>query len=205
MAKPRPAHPDEEILERYVMGRLEEPALGAFEEHLMLCELCQQRTDDATVYVSVLKETLATAPAPAPEKHWREWLTLRWLPVPAPALAGALAVLLAVLVWQPWHAASPAEWRTVELQTMRGGETRGPASEGYSLQLLLDVSGLDATGAVAQIVTGEGKPVAEVPVRPAGNKVEAQYAPGLAAGQYWVRLTKSGDVLREYSLLVQRR
>lgn len=201
------AHPEIEALERYALGRLDEPELGQLEEHLLICAPCQERLDEAAEYVSVMRE--ATALAAATEKAepaWRRWIRMDWLPVPAPALAGAMAVLLAALIWHPWAAEMPTEWRTVELQTLRGGTAAAETGlEGYSLHLRLDVAGLDMNGTTAQIVDAGGAVLAELPIVLADGKAELRYAPGLAAGDYWVRLKWGGETVREYALRVQKR
>jgi hypothetical protein len=205
MTEQTKAHPEEEILERFAMDQLNGPELDRFEDHLLLCAHCQERLDEVTGYVAVMREAAENVAAEAPvESVWRRWLRLDWLPMPAPALAGAFVVLIAVLAWQPWRATAPSEWRTVELATLRGGAAGSVGTEGFSLHLRLDVDGLDTAGAAAQIVTANGKTIAEVPAPVAEGKAELRYAPGLEAGQYWVRLKKSGETLREYSLVVAK-
>ncbi|MFN0106947.1 MAG: hypothetical protein ACKV2U_33245 [Bryobacteraceae bacterium] len=207
MAKHSKAHPEEEILERYAMGRLDEPELGEMEEHLLLCAHCQVRLDETSEYVSLMrKATEIVATARPVEAAWRSWLRLDWLPIPVPAMAGALVALVAILVWQPWSATAPNEWRTVELATLRGGAAANAGGvEGFALHMRLDVAGLDAAGASAQIVNVSGTVVTETPVAMAEGKAELRYAAGLPPGQYWVRLKKSGETVREYSLVVQAR
>lgn len=122
MAQPRKAHPEEEKLELYALGRLDEPELGEVEEHILICAPCQERLDEATAYVAVMREaTRNVAFAPVVEPAWRRLFRLDWLPMPAPALVGALVILVAVLAWQPWRVAAPEEWQRVELATMLGG------------------------------------------------------------------------------------
>ena len=210
MAEHRNEHVDAEILERYAMGRLDEPALGALEEHLLLCADCQEQLDEATEFVSVMREATEKLASAAPsESPWRRWLRvgMDYFPIPIPAMAGAMAVLVAVLIWQPWQAAAPGEWRTVQLETVRGGTPAGSGMgiEGFSLDLQLDIAGLDAGGANAQIVSANGRILVEMPVTLVDGKAELRYAAGLEAGQYWVRLKRSGETVREYSLEVRRR
>ena len=206
MTKFKKTHPEEEILERFSMGRLVEPELGEFEEHLLICDRCQERLDEATEFAGLMREAAGKVAEEAPvESAWRQWLRLDWLPGRMPALAGAMVILMAVLAWQPWRAAAPGEWRTVELATMRGGPPPLAALEGYALHLRLDVTGLDAAGTTAQIVSANGALVAETPVALVEGKTELRHAAGLGAGQYWVRLKKAGETVREYSLAVARR
>jgi hypothetical protein len=206
MAEQRKAHPDEEMLELYALGRLDEPELGEVEEHILVCAGCQERLDEATQFAGLMREATANVAVAAPvEAAWKKWLRLDWLPVPMPALAGAMAILIAVLVWQPWRAAGPAELRAVELATMRGEATGAVAVSGFALDLKLDVAGLETAGATAQIVEASGGLVAEGTITVDGGRATMRYLPGLKAGQYWVRLKKSGETLREYSLTVRGR
>lgn len=208
MAEQKKAHPEVEVLERYAMNRLAEPALGELEEHLLLCGYCQERLDEATEYVAVMREATATvvAEAPATESAWQRWLRLEW-PIPMPAMAGAMAMLVALTIWQPWKPATPTEWRTVELATLRGDAGAARGVEGFALHLRLDVAGLEVSGvgATAQIVTGDGAELAQAPVAVADGKAELRYAAGLRAGQYFVRLKRAGETVREYSLVVEGR
>jgi anti-sigma factor RsiW len=207
MPESRKSHPEEELLERYAMGRLAEPQLGEVEEHLLICQGCQERLDEATAYTAILRQAAANVAAQpqAAEAGWRQWLRLEWLPMPMPALAGAMAVLAIALVWQPWRTPGVLEWRTVELETMRGGGSEAAGMEGFGLALRLDVSGLVIDGATGQIVSADGQVVAEGTVAMVAGKAEFRHAPGLAAGRYWVRLKKNGETLREYALVVRNR
>lgn len=203
---PRKAHPEEETLELYALGRLDEPELGEVEEHILICSPCQERLDEATEYIGLMRTAVTNVAMAAPvEPAWRKWLRLDWIPMPMPALAGAMMVLVAVVLWQPWRATAPTEWRTVEMATLRGEASGAVAVEGFALDLRLDVTGLDAAGATAQLVTSTGSQVAELPVVLEKDKAEVRYAGGLTAGQYWVRLKKSGETVREFSLTVRER
>jgi hypothetical protein len=192
------------MLELYALGRLDEPELGEVEEHILVCAGCQERLDEATEFAGLMREATANVAVAAPvEAAWRKWLRLDWLPMPMPALAGAMAVLIAVLVWQPWRVTGPTEWRTVELATVRGEAGGAVAVAGFGLDLRLDVAGLETAGASAQIVEASGGVMAELPITVDGGKATLRYAAGLKTGQYWVRLKKSGETLREYSLTVR--
>ena len=48
----------EDTIERYAMGRLARTSLARFEEHLLLCEECQDRVFEADAYLAALRETL---------------------------------------------------------------------------------------------------------------------------------------------------
>ena len=109
MAEHRKAHPDDEMLELYALGRLVEPGLGEVEEHLLVCAGCQERLDEVTEFAGLMREATANVAAAAPvEPGWKKWLRLDWIPMAMPTLAGAMAVMIAVLVWQPWGGARPS-------------------------------------------------------------------------------------------------
>ena len=206
MTEPRKAHPEEETLELYALGRLDEPELGEVEEHILICAPCQERLDEATDYVALMREAARNVSlAPVQEPAWKRLFQLDWLPMPGPALAGAFVVLLAVLVWQPWRVTAPGEWQQVELATMRGDLAGRVAMEGFGLDLRLDARGLALAGATTQIVAADGAVIGEFPALMETDKVVVKYAPGLRAGQYWVRLRVAGETVREYSLAVRTR
>jgi len=206
MADAPQAHPNDEVIERYALGKLAEPELGEVEEHVLICERCQERVIEAEEFAAVMREAAANVAAEQPrEAWWRRWVTLDWLPMPAPALAAAMMVLVALVVWQPWRAGAPAEWRTVELETLRGGEQKAGAAEGFALDLRLDTAGIETVGLTAQIVGADGRLVTETALTAEGGKASLRYAAGLKAGQYWVRLKRNGETVREYSLPVAGR
>ena len=64
---------------------------------------------------------------------------------------------------------------------------------------------IDTIASVTQLVNGEGTLLRESAVYVGGVKAEFRYEKGLKAGQYWVRLKKRGETVREYSLVVRSR
>jgi anti-sigma factor RsiW len=48
----------DDTIERYAMGRLAKASLARFEEHLLLCEECQDRVFEADAYLAALRGTL---------------------------------------------------------------------------------------------------------------------------------------------------
>ena len=61
-------HIDEEILERYALGRLTEDGAAPVEEHLLVCHWCQDALAAADEYIRAVR---AAAPklASQPEQH----------------------------------------------------------------------------------------------------------------------------------------
>ena len=132
-------------------------------------------------------------------------MLLEWFPMHAPAMAGAMLALVALVTWQPWQPPVVRGTQTVELRTMRGEAVGTTATTNVGLHLLLDTSGLDVADSSVQIVAADGRPVSEVPLAIINGKAEINHPTGLIAGQYWVRLKKSGETMREYSLRMVER
>jgi hypothetical protein len=203
MAINRAVHPTDEVLERFALGRLDEPEMGEFEEHLLTCAGCQDQLDEATEYVAVLRQACKNfLAAPEVESVWRKWMRVAWTPLRVPAMAGATLVVVAVLAWQPWLPPLVRGTQSVELRTMRGDAAGTTTKANVGLHLILDTSGLDVANASVQIVTEDGRQVFEGPLAFISGTAEVNHPGGLRPGQYWVRLKNSGETMREYSLRV---
>ncbi len=202
-------HPSADVLEQYFLGTLKGPLLDEVEEHLLVCEQCQDDLADCDEYVGAMK--LATAnlrkekPLDVKSRGWRSWFRVSgWLS--KPIWAGALAAIaLSVMILIP--RTSP-EGRTIEvtLRTMRGPSaevSQAPAERPFVLNA--DAAGLPEAGQYSmEIADGSGAAVWHgTPVR-TGDRVRAEIPARLAAGRYWVRLSNSsGTLLREYALEVR--
>src|SRR5213592_3377080 len=79
-------HPQDETFELYALGRLQEPELGQLEEHLLVCDGCQDKLDEATEFVSVMKGATRNVAAEegVKEPKERKWFHFDWLLAPAP-------------------------------------------------------------------------------------------------------------------------
>lgn len=185
-------HPGEDAFENYAFDRLSESDSAIFEEHLLICERCQEKFAQTDEYIRLMK--VATAgyvrekgePPPRIKSRNRG---LRWnVAAAAMILVTGLAVLLT--------GRSPAGQPTalVSLDAYRGETSRAPA--GRPLDLKIDLTDVRASSHYGvEIVDAEGRKVwsGETPVR---------IAAGLVAGTYWVRLfTDSGELLREFGLV----
>ena len=92
------------LVERYLLGELADPERDAFEEHYFSCPSCAEEVVTATKFLDNAKRPLmelqpgqAARPAiEAAAPWWERWLAF----VPKPALAGACAVMAAVMAWQ---------------------------------------------------------------------------------------------------------
>jgi len=55
------SHRDEDFIETYVLGRLSQDQSASFEEHLLICPVCQAATAEAEVYVEAMQGALSEA------------------------------------------------------------------------------------------------------------------------------------------------
>jgi hypothetical protein len=63
--RPVDTHLSEEAVENYAVGRLPEAQLASFEEHLFLCQSCQERLDEEDEFAAAMWSSDGTAkPAP---------------------------------------------------------------------------------------------------------------------------------------------
>lgn len=177
------------------MNRLSETELGPVEEHLLLCPACQDR-------VSKVDEYIATAKAAARriESEKRPWKQLV-LAYPKPLWAATTAALLFLLYFVWPNARGPAQ--TLALTTMRGAVSSPIANAGAPMQLKLDASGLQARDTYSvDVVDASGAQVATMQAKRTGDTIVVETDP-LRSGQYWIRVSAQGAVLREFSLPVR--
>jgi len=197
MHKLAQAHPSEEVLEEYALGRLRGPELEQFEEHLLVCAQCQDGLAETDEFIADMKQAAGNAPQPERKRFGRFNL------LPKPVWAGALAAAaLAVVVWMPRHppAAYDAE---VTLQAMRGVEAAAPAiPAGKPFLLKADMTGLPpASEFRLEVADSGGGVVWRATVSPKDALISTVVARKLGAGRYWVRLYHpAGALLREYGL-----
>jgi hypothetical protein len=211
-------HPPEEVLERYSMAYSSSDGVAAglsvallseeeherVEEHLFLCESCRKQLDECDQWVALMKA------AAAPVSHgttvgsppfWRRW----WRTVNEfgswPALAGGMAMIVAVL-WMAPALFSPGRnggVSSVSLSAMRGNDLRVRVRAGASLELKIEDD--DVAGASVLVVDAAGRQVWSGALEQ-GNTARV---PSLKEGTYWVRLMSagSGEQIKEYGLSVE--
>lgn len=189
-------HPNEDILEEYLLHRLPEPLVAQVEEHLLICPLCQDAITDTDQFVAALK---AAASQPAPATVRPGWLDARTNL--APVLA--LVILALVVVWNypnyPQDASTPV---AVSLSSLRGTNPLSPAPAGKLLQLCIDVPDLlSGREYGVEVVDTAGGPVWKGAVSGVDGKLVATMSKPLVSGVYWVRLYgTNSELLREFGL-----
>jgi hypothetical protein len=192
------AHIPEESLELYSMGRLPQ---HEFEEHLLVCPVCEERLTESDRYVRVMREatrrlqtaTAKTTPLWNPRMAW------------GLALAGAIAVIVAVPRFQT--TGNPAQ--EITLSTMRGPDSPGAkAAADRPVTLRIDISNLPSASISAlEVVNVSGQVVWQGRAEVRDGILVAPTGRSLDAGQYWVRVYSENperSLLREFSLLVDR-
>lgn len=88
------------VIERYLLGELNEAERSEFESHYFACPECAEGVLAGARFVGNAKAPLlALDPSMAPSgRFWERWLA----PVPKTALAGACGALGLALAWQIW-------------------------------------------------------------------------------------------------------
>ncbi|MGA2594257.1 MAG: zf-HC2 domain-containing protein [Bryobacteraceae bacterium] len=201
-------HADDDLLERYSMGRLAGPELERFEEHLLICPQCQDNLASADAYVGGIRSAAAEFEQQSTVAGRPQSRRLFNLPRPAGVLGlAALGLFLAAgIEWRLLHRSS-APPALVVLKATRGTENPSNAATpaGKPFILILDLTDLrPLSGYRLEIVDGAGHRVFESAAAPANNKLQTTVAQGLPAGMYYVRVYAPGaDLLREYGMQVR--
>ncbi len=195
-------HAEDEVLEQYLLGHLNGPAAEALEEHVLECNLCQERAEAAQTYVLSMKRALANEVAEKPGSSGR-FRVLEFVPRSRPVWGAAAALLvLAVGGALEWQKFSPMAKPVVVTLTATRGETASVRAKG-PLEVNLDAQDLSAASAYGvQVVNAEGAEVwQQQSVNVRNGYVHLLIQKRLSTGQYFVRLTAaSGGTPREYGL-----
>jgi anti-sigma factor RsiW len=194
-------HIPEETLEQYCLGRLSESETEPVEEHLLLCNLCQDTLTETEQFVTAVRSALDQLESqPATETWWaRLWRSLTTLPKPVFAMA---ACALALIVIIPSQTRNPA---VVQLQAMRGAEsaTQAPANTKLTLRLPAPTAATLEQGRLElRVANLDGAVVAQAPVQQKEGHIIAEID-GLSAGAYWARLYSNDQIVAEYGLNVR--
>jgi hypothetical protein len=201
-------HPDEEVIEKYSLGDLSEEKVTRFEEHLLICESCQDRVTASDRYVSEMQSASAQIRRGTPRTKVRRW----YFPPMVATLTVAAGVVFAGAAGLEWrtkwngilHQAEPAF--AINLIATRGNGIDAKAPAGRPLTLQLDLAGLQRESSFRlELVDGVGKRVWQGVVISQGSQAVAS-VPKMASGPYFLRTyAPSGRLLREYGLEVESR
>ncbi len=202
------AHWDETQLEQYALRKLPEPEVEALEEHLLVCEVCQQNLARTDEYVSAMRSVSARLRA-EDEQREESWLPSWLVGAQMAWVMAAAAVLLGAAAFVNWRKAET--WTTapaaVFLEATRGVESPvgAQAPSGVPFRVKLDVRGLPAEGSwEVEIVDANGRQVWRGALSAAGETAEGRVDARLKPGQHFVRLRSAwGELQREFSLKVR--
>jgi hypothetical protein len=186
-----------EELERFSLRQVSAEEMEAFEDHLLICEPCRLRFEDAETYVASMRR--ASAQWRAGQKPKTSWWSISRL-IPVLAAVALLAVGLAALSNSPLTPAAPL---ALTLTATRGTAPLGTAKAGQAIRLTPDVVGISEPAPYRlEIVDAAGRVTWKAVYDPAAGPAQV---PGQAAGPHFVRAyLQSGRLLREYGLDVQR-
>jgi hypothetical protein len=193
-------HPSEDVLESYIFHRLPEVEEARLEEHLLICEPCQDALASLDEYVSLMKSATA-GPRPVAHRRWTASHSrgLAW--------AGAVAAVCLVGILGPWRKNAPNVPTPVTLSSFRGSErvsmARAPA--GVPLDLGIETDYLEGAGSWRiEIVDAAGRSAWNgSPTSATPGRMVARVAKDLDAGQYWVRVYGSAGLLQEFGLRLE--
>jgi uncharacterized C2H2 Zn-finger protein len=186
-------HPDENVLEEYVFGRLSDAKTEVLEVHLLLCPQCQAALAETDDYIRLVKFAASRKLETRRRRSGKR---------AAIAAAGVLAAAsIAIFSWFKPHA--PAV--SVTLVSLRGGTESNQAAAGHPLDLSIAEGDIPpAPQYELEMVTSGGEAVWSGPAKPSDGRLSAHIARSLHAGRYWVRLyAPPTGLLAEYGLQVK--
>jgi hypothetical protein len=196
----RDSHVEEEQLEQYSIGALPEPDVARVEEHILICETCQEKLAHADSWIRSVRR-VSTEFQPAPRRFWHTWALPRFVPVLA---ASVVLVLVAGLAVQ-FHKRVPLAPLAVVLEGNRGAVNVATIPASQPLLLQPDVTGLPPFSQYRlEVVNDTGKRVWRQTVAATSAGTPAANISQIAHGAYFVRLySPAGELLREYALEVR--
>ena len=198
-------HESDERLELYALDRLSDSDVIRIEEHLLICNLCREKLDEAATFAFSVREQLRANPVPVrPRQGSGAFDWLRGLMKPQFALAGALAMALVSCVVFRAGDAPLVPVATLQLTAMRGADIMSVAP---ARELDLTFGDAPASGAAlsAEVVDGSGSPIWQGTPQTDGSRVRAKIAKALPPGDYFARLYDSpGRLVHEYAFRVKK-
>jgi anti-sigma factor RsiW len=204
-------HVAEDVLEKYLMHCLTDAQTASLEEHLLACPSCQAQAEETEDFILATKVALrepGRKPAARAAHAGASGAMLSWFSLPVVATA-SLGLAIGTYLHSPEAAPSgpPAE---VRLSTTRGADSALPRVRAASRLILnLDTRDLpaDASYDVRLVNSGGVEVWTGVPQRVGDSmrvevmRVEVPHS--LPPGHYWVRLSRGGELVREYGVAVE--
>jgi len=189
-------HLEDDLIERYSMGKLADPELTEVEEHLLACVECQERVEAEDRFTRAARAALSRPESAAREPSQRGSMpTFAWIGV-----AAAVALFAYISVAHLYKQASPTQ--TVQLMAMRGPGDTGKARADVPVRLRLDTANLRSASYTVDVTDASGRSISKQTLTSSGSGLELQIA-ALPAGKYWVNLSSGSDLARQFSLVVE--
>jgi hypothetical protein len=189
------SHLGEELLEQYSVGCLAESEVARVEEHVLLCESCQEKLELVDSWVRSVRRAGAQLPAES-KSIWQLWR----LPQFVPALAATVFLVFAAGVGLQITKKGAVAPFAIALEATRG-ESVALVPAGKPLLIQPGLEGLPRFSQYRlEIVDQSGHPVREARLQ-AGSGVARTSIPSIAAGVYFARVySPTGELLREYGI-----
>jgi hypothetical protein len=197
----RNSHAAEELLEQYSAGSLPDREVARLEEHLLICDACQERLAFIDTWVRSLRRANAHLEL-APPTFWERLAAVSRVPRWVPALGAALVLVATVGVSLKWNNRSTLAPVAVAIEATRG-EAAAQVPAGRPLLIQPELAGLPQFPEYRlEIVNTVGKRMEQTTLAAVGQR-PAVTVPGIGSGDYFVRLySPAGELLREYMLKV---
>jgi hypothetical protein len=174
-------------LEEYAFGRLSEPETCKVEEHLLVCESCQELLGDVDQNILLMKRAIQEPAALAPPPRITRYV-----------VAGSIAA--AVVIGVIWPRANPQPAETVNLVALRGVEM-ARIHAGRPADLRIEMPDLADAVYRVEVVDATGRVVWAGQAPAEGRQLRVSEPRPLKSGVYWIRLySPSGKLLREFGL-----
>ncbi|MBS1985079.1 MAG: hypothetical protein JST16_12995 [Bdellovibrionales bacterium] len=204
------SHIEENSLELYAMGRLPEEQTCSLEEHLLLCEDCQDRLAQFDEFLRAFRHVTQRSPEPElnPWHRFREAIGAVFSMRPMYAFGAVATAALALVILVPREQQTLGTYQ-VALESTRSASNPAVASvpPQHKLDLKLDLRGVPKKDRYqVTIADAEGETVFTASAEPQNQQLPVSTDKGLRAGQYWVRVSEPAAphaLLREYSLTVK--
>jgi hypothetical protein len=191
------SHESDERLELYALQRLPDSDIICIEEHLLVCNSCRDRLEEAEAFALSMRDAIGrNRPTGVSDNPWRAR--------PRFALAGALAIAAVTVVFIWSGHSRPAPVASLRLTAMRGSESPA-ALAARELDLTLSDAVAESTGApLVEVVDADGGEVWKGVPEMTDGTARAKIAKVLAAGDYLARFYDSpGHLLHEYQFRVK--
>jgi hypothetical protein len=198
-------HESDERLELYALDRLSDSDVIRIEEHLMICDSCRDRLDEAANFAFSIRAELKSKPQLVSQgaSGWFSWLEGKWAK-PGFALAGALA--MAVIAVSVFHGGGVqlTPVAALQLTAMRGTDIKAVAPS-RELDLTFDDAPANGAQLSVEVVDSGGTPVWHGVPEANSNGVQAKIRKTLEPGEYFARLYDSpSHLVHEYAFRIDR-